>query len=1247
MISERRTTEPGQFDILVDQLCAMIQAGEEIDMDRLARENPGYASQLRELYPTLVALASFDQASDPQPLDSDTSGSEQLQILGDFQLIREIGRGGMGVVYEAQQQTIRRRVAVKMLPLAALIDPRALQRFKNEVTAVATLQHPNIVAVYSIGEERGIHYYAMQLVDGQSLAVVTRELQQRAEQQDLVTGESLQQVVEQKGSGPFCRNGPSSAMHKRNQTDQPPFSEDTEEQTRAEETRARGQSRTISRQVVDRTYFQNVARLMIQACDGLAHAHLQGIVHRDIKPGNLLLDAQGNLYITDFGLARMETAPGVTMTGDILGTLRYMSPEQVLAGRVTVDQRTDIYSLGVTLYELLTLQPMWPGHDKAELIRQISFDEPVQPRKLNPSIPVDLNTIVLKAISKHPGERYQDAQSFADDLNRFLQHQPIVARRPTLMQRVTKWSRRNQPIVIATLVVLSLATIGLAVSNVLIRQQKEIADQKTLEAQQENHYARAIADFIKNDLLTLTTIDGRERLDEFGDYQLDETATFQDLLDRAAEKLERRDDLEPGIKADLSWIVGVNYRALGEYGAAVSFLRHSVDLNRTAYGDFDVRTLKAQLSLATALAAANELDAAIALAEELFADCIREFGAKHELTILAEYSLGALYAQKNELTKAAKHLENALPRLRDSHGETDVNTLLCLQYLGDVYVDKGHTEEGIRLLQQVLRVRKETLGIDHKDSLRSMVILGQVFRELGMYKKSAALLEEQLELRSAKLGPEHPDTLVSIHHLAWVYREAGRWNQSKKLFELAMEKRKTVLGADHTLTLKSTLRYAESCVSCGDVDQGLTLLEKLMEFDREQLGASHPDAFFALTSLAWHYANSSRYDKAIQIFESVVKICQNEHGINHPWTINTMTQFAWVLNNAGRLDRSLPLFQKLVDADVDKQFEENAQPDSEVWKHRRLFHLAWAYYKTGQLNEAIPVFEQCLALMKAALGENSHHLSPCICDLATAYSITGQPEKAISMLINLVDRETEYWGEEHYKTLFAKCHLGGAYREAGRIEEALTLLESTTNELARSEGVVHPHTGLAQSQLIATYGKSGQLDAALRLSEQMMEVAQTKFGIRNAGVLLVANLTATIYLQLGRWQDAESLLRPLLDHDDPIYGDLSQQYISKMMLGQALLGQQKFAEAEPLLLDGVSWLAENRWRVPPCFPLYDHYDNPIALDRCEGPSRIAEAIKRVVEFYRAWHEAQPDAGYDAKVESWRVKLDDEISFWEN
>jgi tetratricopeptide (TPR) repeat protein len=457
-------------------------------LDWSAQETPPPAQDLSD-----AAQQSPPAGTEPDPRE-----------LGDFRILREVGKGGMGVVYEAEQLSLGRRVALKVLPFAATLDPRQLQRFKNEAQAAAGLHHTNIVPVHFVGCERGVHFYAMQFIDGRTLAGVIAELRRLAGRDQggpeaspvlSVAAEALVRGQTIPEPHPANDQGPTIAEPKPRRTDfksVPPG-------TSAGETSVKAAT-SLGRSLRSPAYFQSVARLGVQAAAALEHAHQLGVIHRDIKPGNLLLDGRGNLWVTDFGLAHCQSQAGLTMTGDLVGTLRYMSPEQALAKRGVVDHRTDIYSLGATLYELLTLEPAFAGSDREELLRQIAFEEPKAPRRLNKAIPADLETIVLKALAKNPAERYGTALELADDLRRFLEHKPIQARRPTLVQRLRKWVRRHRAAVWSGAVVLLVAALVGGGEWLRRAQQRAAAEQEVAVAlrdaarlQDEGRWPEALA----------------------------------------------------------------------------------------------------------------------------------------------------------------------------------------------------------------------------------------------------------------------------------------------------------------------------------------------------------------------------------------------------------------------------------------------------------------------------------------------------------------------------------------------------------------------------------------------------------------------------------------------------------------------------------------------------------------------------------------------------------------------------------
>jgi len=457
----------------LEAYCAALSRGGRPDRRKLLDAYPEIAGDLAECLDGIDLVYQIGPPLEKAEL-SDTSAAVEspkphaLGTLGDFRIQREIGRGGMGVVYEAEQVSLGRRVALKVLPFAALMDQRQLARFKNEAHAAACLQHQNIVPVYSVGCERGVHYYAMQYIEGRTLAQVIDELRSG-----------------QQAASPPHPVTPSVASAETQPDPQAVVS-------------TKGSHRTSE-------FFRSAAQLGIQAAEALEHAHQMGVVHRDIKPSNLMVDAHGHLWITDFGLAQIVApsplggegrgeAPSITMTGDVVGTLRYMSPEQAVGKRSQMDHRTDIYSLGVTLYEVLTLQPAFAGDNRQTLTRRLLEEDPPRPRTVNRAIPKDLETIVLKATAKEPQQRYATSQDLADDLRRYLEDQPIRARRPSLVERLGKWSRRHRTLVASAA---SIAAILLVATTVvaltLAAYEREDARRRLLVQQGINEALAEVA----------------------------------------------------------------------------------------------------------------------------------------------------------------------------------------------------------------------------------------------------------------------------------------------------------------------------------------------------------------------------------------------------------------------------------------------------------------------------------------------------------------------------------------------------------------------------------------------------------------------------------------------------------------------------------------------------------------------------------------------------------------------------------
>jgi tetratricopeptide (TPR) repeat protein len=497
-----------------------------------------------------------------------------------------------------------------------------------------------------------------------------------------------------------------------------------------------------------RAYIRTVAQLGVQVAEALDHAHTRGILHSDIKPGNLLLDDQGQLWVTDFGLAQIQGNPALTLTGDVLGTLRYMSPEQALAKRVVIDGRTDTYSLGVTLYELLTLRPAVDGQDRQEILRKIAEEEPPLPRKLNPVVPRDLETIVHKAMAKEPSGRYATARNLADELRRFLEDRSILARRPSLFDRTAKWARRHRAAVwsvgVSLAVLLLMAVAGLATSNVLITRERNQKDGAL--KQRETALAAAEANLLL----------ARQAVDEMYTQVADELAAqphmqlFQRrVLEKALrfyQQFARRKSGDPDIQRETAAAllrVGTIQNTLGRHRQA----RQACE-----------ETIAALETLAAAPPADPHRRALQAQACSLHGSILSAQGRGPQ----AEEAYRRALAFWDEL--AAVHPDN--PQYRSS---------LAASHLSHAGVLTSRPRETEQALREGVKVY-ETLVAEGREPTRFRAALGNSYYLLGVFlSRMARLLEAESAFRQAI------DILDSSSRLPG---RADHWQRATLEFEL-------------------------------------------------------------------------------------------------------------------------------------------------------------------------------------------------------------------------------------------------------------------------------------------------------------------------------------------------------------------------------------------------------------------------------------------------------------------------------
>jgi serine/threonine protein kinase/WD40 repeat protein len=454
---------------------------------------PNLAAEIHDLFPALVQIESLkpvagDLSDLLLPASASTDG-RMPERFGEYRILREVGQGGMGVVYEAEQESLGRHVALKVLPRQALLKPTYAERFRREAKAAAQLHHTNIVPVFGVGECDGTPYYVMQFIRGEGLDKVLgdlRRFQAACGVPAWSTSATDGRVAHSLLTGHFAT---PAAM---------PGQESATSPTRSAPTAVEAWhgSSTSSAGGPERHYFRGVARVGLQVADALAHAHRQGILHRDIKPSNLLLDQHGTVWITDFGLAKAEGADDLTDPGDVVGTVRFMAPER-FDGRSL--PQGDVYGLGATLYELLTLRPAYADTDQMRLIDTVLHEPPMPPRKVNAHIPRDLETVVLKCLAKDPAERYASADVLADDLRRFLADRPILARRCNRREQIWRWCRRNPALAAlggSVLGLLVVIAVGGVVLSLLLHEalgQAQLAQIRAGDAEREARLREADA----------------------------------------------------------------------------------------------------------------------------------------------------------------------------------------------------------------------------------------------------------------------------------------------------------------------------------------------------------------------------------------------------------------------------------------------------------------------------------------------------------------------------------------------------------------------------------------------------------------------------------------------------------------------------------------------------------------------------------------------------------------------------------
>jgi serine/threonine protein kinase len=619
------TSAENYLDEIAEEFAQKCRAGEQPSIEEYAARNPVHADEIRAVLDAVSMMERLKPRHDDDgAVGFGRKGPDRLpEQVGEFRIVREVGRGGMGVVYEAQQETLGRRVALKLLAGHLLSDEKLRMRFKRESRAAARLHHTNIVPVFGVGESDGRCFYVMQFIDGSGLDQIIRQIAARR-----LAAQPRENLESTELCEPPRRSMLGTNVSRANRTSllpgvlvEAPVAADPGSSSDQVPVNKLPADQAAIADPDSSEYWRSAARIGVQVAEALAYSHSRGVLHRDIKPSNLLLDARGTVWVTDFGVAKLVEEANFTQSGEFAGTLKYMPPER-FSGRS--DARGDVYSLGVTLYEYLTLQPAFPQTTPQHLILQIGQGSPVPPRALNPRIPADLETIVLKAAARDPEHRYQTAAELAEDLRRFLDDRPILAKRSGPAALVWRWCRRN-PALAGTTAVAFAMMVAVTVISVVAYARTEAASRAVAAANRDMEKAltaeksqREHAEEVSN--LALEALN--RTYERFAPTRLVATAPtandegielpaqpalppeavhlLEDLL-RAYERIARSAGEFPGLQAraaEANQRIGDICQRLGRLEDAVTAYRMAIDLYQRPQADSDENDVRIRLARA-------------------------------------------------------------------------------------------------------------------------------------------------------------------------------------------------------------------------------------------------------------------------------------------------------------------------------------------------------------------------------------------------------------------------------------------------------------------------------------------------------------------------------------------------------------------------------------------------------------------------------------------------------------------------